>query len=171
MGPSIGALLVERAEPAPLADFYEGRRAALAACYREYYRTVERAVGRILSGADQETVIHAVFLRLIQDRSFRESFTGGSMAAWLTTIARNQAIDFRRRYREEPTAPEDAEALADRPETDFAEKAEARMWVDRFRKEKLPPKWANVFEARFIQQLDQRTAAASLNMHRTTLAY
>ena len=45
------------------------------------------------------------------------------------------------------------------------------MLVDRFREQVLPAKWAGVFQARFIEQRDQRDAAASLGIARTTLAY
>ena len=51
------------------------------------------------------------------------------------------------------------------------EAAEARVMLDRFRSERLPAKWRGVFEARFIRQLDQRSAAKELKMFRTTLAY
>ena len=48
---------------------------------------------------------------------------------------------------------------------------EARLLVDRFRREVLPAKWARVFEARFVSGLDQRSAAAQVGISRTTLAY
>jgi RNA polymerase sigma-70 factor (ECF subfamily) len=51
------------------------------------------------------------------------------------------------------------------------DEVDARMLVERFRKESLPEKYLPVFEARFIRQLPQREAAASLSMQRSTLAY
>ena len=48
---------------------------------------------------------------------------------------------------------------------------EAQITIDRFRTECLPDKWRKVFDARFIQQLDQPEAARALGMHRTTLIY
>jgi RNA polymerase sigma-70 factor (ECF subfamily) len=152
-----------------LRDFHEGQRGAMEQCYREHFEAVSGAVGRVLQGADQETVLHEVFLRLMTDEALRRNFSGGSLRSWLATVARNQAIDYRRRRnREQPLseAPEVVDA-GDR----FAEAAEARLLIERFRKEALPAKWAAVFEARFIAQLDQREAARQVGISRTTLAY
>ena len=50
--------------------------------------------------------------------------------------------------------------------------AEARLFVERFPPRRpARPKWAGVFEMRFLAGLDQRTAAARLGIGRTTLAY
>jgi RNA polymerase sigma-70 factor (ECF subfamily) len=152
-----------------LDDFYSGSRSALERCYREHFDTVSNAVGRVLRGADQETVIHEVFLRLISDESLRRNFAGGSMRSWLTTVARNHAIDYRRRLSHEQSLVGTHEIVdaTDR----FSAAAEARLIVERFRSEVLPAKWAGVFETRFLAQLDQREAARKLGISRTTLAY
>jgi RNA polymerase sigma-70 factor (ECF subfamily) len=49
--------------------------------------------------------------------------------------------------------------------------AEARLLVERFRRDHLPPDWQGVFDLRFLQQLPQREAATRLSLPRTTLAY
>ena len=43
--------------------------------------------------------------------------------------------------------------------------------IERFRREVLPAKWADVFEHRFLRQLSQAEAAELLGIGRTTLAY
>ncbi len=157
-----------------LERFHAGEPSALEACYRDHFDTVSRAVGSILSGADQETVVHEVFLRLISTEAVRRSFQGGSFAAWLATVSRNLAVDYVRARQREGTAlgrfASDARDDSPGP-SPLDGKLEARRLVEKFRRERLPPQWAAVFEARFLRQLSQREAATELNMRRTTLAY
>lgn len=153
-----------------LEAFHRGERHTLADCYREHFDDVERAIGTILSGADRETVIHEVFSRLISHEHLRQSFRGGSMGAWLATVARNAAIDYRRRLARETTASAEAAQSAS-DGTLWEEAAQARLLIERFRREELPPAWAEVFELCFLQQMSQREAARSLGLRRTTLAY
>jgi RNA polymerase sigma-70 factor (ECF subfamily) len=152
-----------------LEEFHRGTRPVIERVYREHFKTVAGAVSKFVHGADQETVIHEVFLRLITDESLRRNFTGGSLAAWLGTVSRHHAIDYqRRRDRELPI--EDAPVEIEGPDR-FAQAAEARLLIERFRDEVLPAKWQRLFEVRFAQQLDQRQAAEALGISRTTLAY
>lgn len=164
-----------------LARFHDGDRAIFAECYRDHFDTVFRAVGSVLRGADRETVVHDVFLSLLESEDRRRSFRGGRLGGWLATIARHRAIDFARRHgRERSVEPDDARAMAGRDAAtdepprsahDEVESAELRSLVERFRRERLPAKWAPVFEARFLRQMSQREAALSLGLRRTTLAY
>jgi len=156
-----------------LAKFHAGDRAVLEACYREHYDSVFGAVGRILHGADQETVCHEVFFRLVSEPDFRAKFSGGSLKAWLSTVGRNRAIDhLRRRRREEGVEADELERQGESVDGErFVERAEARRLVEEFRRKHLPAKWSAVFEARFMKQLSQRDAADELGMSRTTLAY
>jgi RNA polymerase sigma-70 factor (ECF subfamily) len=161
-------------DPRWLARFHAGEREVLDEIYRRYFSVVVTAV-QILRGADKETVIHDVFLQLLAREELRRGFTGGSFAAWVATIARHQAIDFWRRYRREHSL-DDLVARGSsnepvQPVEPFERTVEARLLVDRFRRESLPPKWALVFEARFLMGLDQRSAAARVGISRTTLAY
>lgn len=164
-----------------LDAFHQGARDVLEGCYRDHFQTVTRAVGYVLQGADKETVVHDVFLELLSDAKLRQGFKGGGdsgLAAWLATIARYRAIDYWRRYRCERSAQQALENAARNeppalhPGDGRTERSlEARLLVEQFRRQVLPAKWAPVFEARFLGELDQRAAARSLGMSRTTLAY
>jgi RNA polymerase sigma-70 factor (ECF subfamily) len=157
--------------PGWLARFYRGERSVLEACYREHFARVERALRPVLGGADRETVIHELFSRLIAREEFRRGFRGGALGAWLTTTARNQAIDFRRRLRREVSTPDGG---VERPEavpaSSWEDATQARLLIEDFRRRHVPAAWQGVFELRFLQQLPQREAAARLSMSRTTLA-
>jgi RNA polymerase sigma-70 factor (ECF subfamily) len=154
-------------DPGWLSRFHDGERAIMEEVYREHFAGVQQAVGSILHGANRDTIVHELFFRMLSNETMRRGFTGGSLSNWLRTVARNLAIDFQRRLeRERHELPAEAsEPLR------FDERMEARVLVERFRREILPTKWAPVFEARFLRELDQREAARSLGMSRTTLAY
>jgi RNA polymerase sigma-70 factor (ECF subfamily) len=153
-----------------LAEFHAGDRRVLEQCYRENYRPVVATVGRFLAGADAETVTHEVFYRLLSNPRLRENFQGGNFEAWLAQVATNAARDHLRRYRrEQAEGPESA--APDDVSSGGADEADAKMMVDRFRREHLPPDLSAVFDARFLRQLPQRQAADELGMPRTTLVY
>jgi RNA polymerase sigma-70 factor (ECF subfamily) len=151
-----------------LAAFQRGDRDVLEACYRTHFAAVERAIGTVLSGADRETVIHEVFTRLLGNAELRGAFQGGSLVAWLGTVARNQAIDYQRRLGREMVLRAEGDQA---PAPPWHEAAEARVLVDRFRREHLRPDWDGVFELRFLQQMTQHEASRALGVSRTTLAY
>jgi len=154
-----------------LDRFHAGDRAVLDAAYRESFARVSAATGSLLSVADRETIVHEVFLRLVEDHEFRRTFLGGDLTAWLGRVARNRAIDYARRHGREVTLPDASEEAADSAMPDPADAPEARSLVARFRKERLPGAWERVFEIRFLRQLGQREAARELGMHRSTLIY
>jgi RNA polymerase sigma-70 factor, ECF subfamily len=168
--------LADAADAQWLVGFHQGRRAHLERCYRECFPAVHRAVGRVLSGPDQETVVHEVFYRVLSREELRRSFHGGDLKAWLATVAVHLATDFVRRRQCERRILSTVHAEAQQQELAPAEApdespGEAQRLVERFRQELLPAKWRAVFEARFLRQLSQRDAARELGMHRTTLAY
>ncbi len=156
-----------------LARFHAGDRKTLEACYEDHFETVDRAVARIISGPDREGVVQDVFCRVVGSEALRRNFQGGSLAAWLATVAQNQAIDFARRYRSAAKLADAArnlkEEASDRGR--FGEWADASLLIEHFRTKILPSKWEPVFQVRFIDQLSQREAAAKLGIHRTTLVY
>jgi RNA polymerase sigma-70 factor (ECF subfamily) len=171
--PLLPAQVDETAADAPdwLDAFHRGGRSAMRQCYADHFTTVDRAVGKVLQGADKETVIHEVFFRLLTEPDLRATFRGGSLRAWIGAIARNAAIDYwRRRQHERPggSAEDVLDNVADKAR--FDARVEARVMIERFR-EAIPPKWRDVFEARFVEQLDQSEAARALGIHRTTLVY
>jgi RNA polymerase sigma factor (sigma-70 family) len=151
---------------ATVEAFHRGERAALEAVYRAHFDDVSRAVARLLRGVDHENVVHEVFAKLVEDRATRERFTGGSMAAWLVTIARNRAFDLLARQGREVPADEAFDHVGPSFEAQLA----ARDLLKRFRAT-IEPKWQPVFDACFLERLDQRSAAQKLGMARTTLAY
>jgi RNA polymerase sigma-70 factor (ECF subfamily) len=155
-----------------IAEFHGGSRAVLEQLYRTHFERVAQAVGSVLDGADKETTIHEVFYRLLSSEQARRGYSGGSFGAWIATVAKNQAIDHVRRRRHEQPAgmPSDLPESSER-RTSFDERVNAELMVQQFRERILPAKWAKVFEARFIQQLDQSEASRVLGIHRTTLIY
>jgi RNA polymerase sigma-70 factor (ECF subfamily) len=153
-----------------LARFHAGERGTLELVYRQYFQALHGAVGTVLAGADRETVIHEVFLRVLNEATFRLSFRGGDLGAWLAVVGRHHAIDYARRRNRE--APAGIEVAAWRSTgDDLARSSEARLLIERFQREVLPPQWRAMFEARFLRHLSQNEAAAELGMRRSTLAY
>jgi len=143
------------------------------AVYQEHFQSVDGAIGRVLQGVDREAVAQDVFARVFTEPEFRAKFSGGSIRAWLCTVGRNRAIDHLRKIgREDLVEHHTLERVGGATEQEHTfERREAKALIDRFREEVLPPKWKDVFEARFIEQLSQRDAAKKLGIARTTLAY
>jgi RNA polymerase sigma-70 factor (ECF subfamily) len=154
-----------------LERFHRGDRRTLEDCYRQHFATVERAARTVLTRDEAETIIHEVFSRLVGAPELRRSFRGGAFGAWIATVGRNLAIDYRRRAGREIALGEPADAAAADAAGSWQDAADARLLVERFRREHLEPKWVGVFELRFLQQLPQRDAASRLGINRTTLAY
>ena len=152
--------------------FHSGRRETMEECYREHFSDVEKSASRMLSGVDLENVVHEVFAKILTNKQTRLSFKGGSFQSWLSTVARNQAIDYlKRNHREHPVEPRIAEQLAESACQENREDIELKRVIERFRSEKVPEKWLPVFDARFVKRLTQREAAKELGISRTTLAY
>jgi RNA polymerase sigma-70 factor, ECF subfamily len=154
-----------------LRDFHAGEHDCLERCYRDHLQTVDGAVAAVVTGADRETLVHEVFFRLLTEASLRANFRGGSFASWLRVVARHQAIDYARRRRLEVSFTSDTGpgALVSTPR--FEQQIDVRRTLERFRAQILPPKWRAVFDVRIVAQQDQPTAARTLGMRRTTLAY
>jgi RNA polymerase sigma-70 factor (ECF subfamily) len=160
-----------------MRGFHDGVPGAVEDAYRQHFPEVLSTVRRLLSGADAETVTHEVFCRLLANEDLRRNFQGGSLRAWLVRVATNAALDHLRRRRfERQGESESCEGLASGPEPEraqasCAEAVEAKVLIERFRRDHLPPEWSGVFDARFLRQLPQRDAAAELGIRRTTLVY
>jgi RNA polymerase sigma-70 factor (ECF subfamily) len=147
-----------------LADFHAGVRSSLERIYREQFHSVSTTVGRVVEGADQETVVHDVFLRLFTDARLRRSFAGGALGGWLATVARRHAVEHRQRR--ECLLPVDAVRVDD---ADAA--VAAAQLTERFARQVLPPRWARVFQLRFIERIERRRAARLLGIHPLRLFY
>ena len=170
--PPAAASAAQALEEQWLHKFHAGERACLERCYRDHLVTVDRVVAPIVEGADRETLVHEVFYRLLTEETLRRGFRGGSFPSWLRVVARNQAIDYARRRRLELTILDQASAPADPgPVPLLEEQIDVRLTLSRFHDLVLPPRWHRVFVARFVEHQDQPTAARSLGMRRTTLAY
>jgi len=155
-----------------LARFHAGERDFIGLLYRETYETVDATVGRVLRGADRETVVHDLYFHLLSKAELRRSFSGGSMRSWLATLAHNLAVDFWRHHRRETSLDDgDAPPLGDPMSRQLEERAELNLFVERFRRDGLPARLWSLFQARFLERLDQREAARRLGVPRTTLAY
>ena len=154
-----------------LTRFHQGERAVLEECYRDHFATVDRAVARVLAGADRETVVHEVFYRLLTCVDMRAGFGGGAFPAWLTTVARHAALDHLRAHADERlVAPDEAARLAEGAGEDVLAAAEARDLVASFLTV-LPAAHHRLFQLRFVERMTQREAARALGVGRTTLAY
>jgi RNA polymerase sigma-70 factor, ECF subfamily len=154
-----------------LAAFHAGERSVMERCYRDQCVMVLRAAGAVLPRADAETVTHEVFYRLLSSARTRGGFQGGNFEAWLRQVATNAALDHVRRYRRERAREEGPAESEDAPQERVDDEVEAKLLVERFRRDRLPLKWAGVFDARFLRQLPQREAARELGIQRTTLVY
>lgn len=153
--------------------FHAGEPALMAEMYEAHFARVASSARTLVTGADLENVVHNVFLHLLGSEAARRSFQGGAFDAWIAVVARNEALrllrDRAREARVLGAATRDRAVEAEPPARDT--RLEAQRLIQRFRHERLPPRWAPVFEARFLRQLSQREAAAELGMRRTTLAY
>ena len=153
-----------------LQRFHAGERRAMAECYRDHFDTVDAVVGRFVSGADRETIIHDVFYQLIARRELRENFQGGSFRAWLTTVTKNQTIDYLRRHRRYRATLEKFARNPDAEPEAIDERAERKQLTEDL-KSTIPERWQKLFQVRFVEQLSQREAAERLGIARTTLVY
>jgi RNA polymerase sigma-70 factor (ECF subfamily) len=153
-----------------LDRFHRGDRSALAQCYQSYFGLVRAVLATYVQGCDLDSVVHEVFFKLIEKSHVRKQFTGGSMPAWLSTMARNQAIDFIRRYNRSSQLAVDLAAQADAPQLlAIEENVWAKQAVEQF-KATLSPEQSQIFELVFIEGLDQQQVAESLEMSRSSVS-
>src|SRR4051812_8198217 len=122
-----------------VTEFHRGGRAMFHRIYVAHVAVVARVVGRVLEGADRETVIQDVFCKLMENPDARLGFRSGSFSAWISAFARNKAVDFRRRRSREQPIGMDLDGIgAPPPPCNFEVDALARITVERFRKTALP---------------------------------
>jgi RNA polymerase sigma factor (sigma-70 family) len=158
--------------------FHDGDRQLLASLYRAHYVDVDRTVRRFCHGADSDAVIQQVFTMLLEQRGVRESFKGGNMAAWLTTIAANKAKDRLRRRKREVLMGDvhagDENAIVQQAQRRRDEDIHfVRQALARYRKEhlhRLPKTLQQAFELLFDQGLTVKEIAEQRGVPRTTVS-
>jgi RNA polymerase sigma factor (sigma-70 family) len=153
-------------EPDELAAFWRGDDRAIEAVYRAHVAALLSAARRVVGAAEAETVVQEVFVELIRNEELRRRFKGGSMAGWLTVIARFKALDHRKRQGRAPLEPEPS---TDESASPWA-RLEARNLLERFlHAVELPGPEAAFFRGRFVDGRTQVELAAELGVPRSTL--
>jgi RNA polymerase sigma-70 factor, ECF subfamily len=165
--PAADALLGDRALIARAAD---GDQQAIAALYDRYGATLYAVAYRVLGErADAEDVLIEVFAQAWREASRFEA-SRGSVAGWLTMIARSRALDLvrARARRERITAKAtrqstDAPAMGNRPvnPSDSYEMTERRRQVTAAL-EALSPPQRQAIELAFFEGLSQSEIAERL---------
>jgi len=132
----------------------EGSEPAFEELRHRYRRAVERAC-RSIVGGEPEDCAQEVFLRIWRKASLYDRGRG-SAPAWLLTLARRTAINFRRR-RELPLPEEPVdESAVEAPDVD-------RFWVEAAL-ERLPERERRVIELAYFRDLSQSAIAAELRV-------
>jgi RNA polymerase sigma factor (sigma-70 family) len=133
----------------------EGSEPAFEELRYRYRRAVEQAC-RSIVGGELEDCAQEVFVRIWRKASLYDRGRG-SAPAWLLTVARRTALNFRRR-RELPLPEElaDESGAVEAPDVD-------RFWVEAAL-ERLPERERLVIELAYFRDLSQRQVAAELRV-------
>jgi RNA polymerase sigma factor (sigma-70 family) len=131
----------------------KGSEPAFEELQRRYRRAVERAC-RAIVGGELEDCAQEVFVRIWRKASLYDR-SRGSAPAWLLTLARRTALNFRRR-REVPLSEE----LIDETSANEASDID-RFWVEAAL-ERLPDRERVVIELAYFHDLSQSAIAAEL---------
>ena len=153
---------LERSTPAPvpsaasdaelLRSIGEGSERAFEELRSRYRRAVERACRSIAHG-EPEDCAQEVFARIWRKAALYDR-RRGSAPAWLMTLARRTALNFRR-HREAPLPEELADETAvEAPDVD-------RFWIEAAL-ERLPEHERRVLELAYFHDLSQSAIAAEL---------
>ena len=157
----------ERVEDADLVQGVRRRdREAFALLYDRYASAVNGMALMVLRDPNlAEDVTHDVFLRLWQRPETYEA-TRGRFAPWLMQVARNRAIDVRRRRRVQPALAVDDEIArwALDPDPDPAEQVITRQVRRQVREAlaELAPDQRRLLELAYFGGMSQSQIAASL---------
>lgn len=148
----------------------DARPVELESVYREHQGRVFRAAYRVTgSAADAEDVLQTVFLRLAQGGPDRVD----NPASYLYRAAVNSALDLLRARKDRPSVP--LEAAGDLPDAgrrgphEEREVAEVKDWLRRALAT-LPPKAAEMFALRYLEDMDNRDIARLLGCSRLAVA-
>jgi RNA polymerase sigma-70 factor (ECF subfamily) len=132
-----------------------GSEPAFEELRNRYRRAVERAC-RSIVGGELEDCAQEVFVRIWRKASLYDR-RRGSAPAWLLTLARHTALNFRQR-RDEPLPDElaDEAGATEAPEVD-------RFWVEAAL-ERLPERERLVIELAYFHDLSQSAIASELRV-------
>jgi len=166
-------------DPALLAAFRRGERAALERVYWHYIDRIERVVrhgfhllrgpGHVMGARPDEVadLVQETFARAFTERA-RLAYDGiRDYAPFLTTIARNLLADRARRLGRELQLPEDWEEPAVEEEIPFAD--DRTMRAVREYLTALSDELRGVHEKRYVRGLSQEEAASQLGLTRQRL--
>ena len=153
-----------------LQQFRRGDPDALHRVYGAYARPLIRALARDFTtrSAESADLAHDVFMRAFSDNARTAYDERRPYLPYLLTIARNLAIDDRRRQRREGPAHARAVELGAGPAPLAAEEVLLLEMVKRY-VTALPPRLRQVHEMRFIRDLSQARAAHELGTTRQRL--
>jgi RNA polymerase sigma-70 factor, ECF subfamily len=132
----------------------EGSEPAFEELRNRYRRAVERAC-RAIVGGELEDCAQEVFVRIWRKASLYDR-SRGSAPAWLLTVARRTALNFRRRR--EVSIPDELidESAVEAPDVD-------RFWVEAAL-ERLPERERVVIELAYFHDLSQSAIATELRV-------
>ena len=138
----------------------------MEAVYRRHAHALLASVRTSVGPAEAESVVHEVFVELLRNEAMRRRFTGGSLAAWLTAIARLKGMEHLRRTGRVLPAAEHVPEGSDAPPEP---RLEARDILVRFLDKAVPLQQAAFFRMRFLDCRTQVEVAAALGIARSTL--
>jgi len=143
--------------------------------FGEHHRRVLRAAYRITgSMADAEDVTQAVFLRVATARLATEDRPMGNIGSYLYRAAINGALDVLRRRKAAATEPLDlaADVASAGPGSSPEAEAAGRQLGDALRLAigELPPRAAEMFTLRYLEELGNREIAALLGTSQAVVA-
>jgi RNA polymerase sigma-70 factor (ECF subfamily) len=132
----------------------EGSEPAFEELRNRYRRAIERAC-RSIVGGELEDCAQEVFVRIWRKASLYDR-SRGSAPAWLLTVARRTALNFRRRR--EVSIPDELidESAVEAPDVD-------RFWVEAAL-ERLPERERVVIELAYFNDLSQSAIATELRV-------
>jgi RNA polymerase sigma factor (sigma-70 family) len=132
----------------------EGSEPAFEELRNRYRRAIERACQAIVGG-ELEDCAQEVFVRIWRKASLYDRGRG-SAPAWLLTVARRTALNFRRRREVSLPGELPDESAVEAPDVD-------RFWVEAAL-ERLPERERRVLELAYFHDLSQSAIAAELRV-------
>jgi RNA polymerase sigma-70 factor, ECF subfamily len=145
-------------DPILMARIRTGDERALATLYDRYSQVVYSVALRVLGDTTQaEDILQEIFMQIWRNPQTFDS-SRGSLAAWLSVIARHRAIDYLRRRRPET----DIEEVIISADTNLDQIADKNLTLNRVRSavETLPPEQRKPLEMAFFEGLTHAEIAA-----------